>query len=46
VFNLGEPDRQKAYTRTDLGLRYDANAKWYFDAFVRNVEDARSRPAP
>ncbi|SHN24705.1 iron complex outermembrane recepter protein [Duganella sacchari] len=41
VFNLGEPDRQKAYTRTDLGLRYDANAKWYFDAFIRNAEDAK-----
>ena len=41
VFNLGEPDRQKSYTRTDLGLRYDANAKWYFDAFIRNAEDAK-----
>jgi iron complex outermembrane receptor protein len=41
VFNLGEPDRQKAYTRTDLGLRFDANSKWYFDAFVRNAEDAK-----
>ncbi|RZT08124.1 iron complex outermembrane recepter protein [Duganella sp. CF402] len=41
VFNLGEPDRQKAYNRTDLGLRYDANSKWYFDAFVRNVEDGK-----
>ena len=41
VFNLGDPDRQKAYTRTDLGLRFDSNAKWYFDAFVRNAEDAK-----
>jgi iron complex outermembrane receptor protein len=41
VFNLGEPDRQKAYNRTDLGLRYDATSKWYFDAFVRNVEDGK-----
>lgn len=39
VFNLGEPDRQKAYTRTDLGLRYDADKKWYVDLFVRNVAD-------
>ncbi|USX26556.1 TonB-dependent receptor [Oxalobacteraceae bacterium OTU3CINTB1] len=39
VFNLGEPDRQKSYTRTDLGLRFDADSKWYFDAFVRNAED-------
>ncbi|WP_229257505.1 TonB-dependent receptor [Duganella callida] len=41
VFNLGDQDRQKAYNRTDLGLRYDANSKWYFDAFVRNVEDGK-----
>ena len=39
VFNLGEPDRQKSYTRTDLGLRYDADSRWYFDAFIRNAED-------
>ncbi|MET0266685.1 MAG: TonB-dependent receptor [Duganella sp.] len=39
VFNLGEPDRQKSYTRTDLGLRYDADSKWYFDAYIRNAED-------
>jgi iron complex outermembrane recepter protein len=36
VFNLGEGDRQKAYTRTDLGLRY-SHDKWWVDAFVRNV---------
>jgi iron complex outermembrane receptor protein len=41
VFNLGEPDQQKAYTRTDLGLRFDADSKWYVDAFVRNAEDAK-----
>ncbi|MRW93331.1 TonB-dependent receptor plug domain-containing protein [Duganella sp. FT80W] len=41
VFNLGDPDRQKAYNRTDIGLRYDAQSKWYFDAFVRNVEDGK-----
>ncbi|OEZ62143.1 TonB-dependent receptor [Duganella sp. HH105] len=41
VFNLGEPDKQKAYTRTDLGLRFDSNSKWYFDAYVRNAEDAK-----
>ncbi|NHZ81055.1 TonB-dependent receptor plug domain-containing protein [Massilia sp. CCM 8695] len=38
VFNLGEGDRQKAYVRTDLGLRYTAS-KWWIDAFVRNVAD-------
>jgi iron complex outermembrane receptor protein len=38
VFNLGEGDRQKAYTRGDIGLRY-AHNKWWLDAFVRNVSD-------
>lgn len=41
VFNLGEGDLQKAYSRTDLGLRYTANKDWYVDAFVQNVEDGR-----
>jgi len=41
VFNLGEPDRQKSYTRTDLGLRYDSHKSWYADFFVRNVEDSK-----
>ncbi|MES2129292.1 MAG: TonB-dependent receptor [Pseudomonadota bacterium] len=38
VFNLGDGDKQKAYTRTDLGLRY-AHNKWWVDAYVRNVAD-------
>jgi iron complex outermembrane recepter protein len=38
VFNLGDGDRQKAYTRSDIGLRYASN-KWWVDAFVRNVGD-------
>ena len=41
VFNLGEGDRQKAYTRSDVGLRYQAAKDWYVDAFVQNVEDGR-----
>ncbi len=41
VFNLGDGDRQKAYTRTDLGLRYQAPKDWYVDAFVQNVENGR-----
>jgi len=41
VFNLGEGDSQKAYTRTDLGLRYQAAKDWYADAYVQNVEDGR-----
>ena len=41
VFNLGEGDEQKAYTRTDLGLRYSAAKDWYADAYVQNVENGR-----
>ena len=41
VFNLGDGDRQKAYTRGDLGLRYSSHRDWYADAFVRNVGDGK-----
>ena len=41
VFNLGDGDRQKAYTRTDLGLRYTSRKSWWADAYVRNVENAK-----
>ena len=41
VFNLGDGDRQKSYTRTDLGLRYQSMKQWYADAYVQNVEDGR-----
>jgi len=41
VFNLGEGDEQKAYARTDLGLRYSTTKDWYVDAFVQNVENGR-----
>jgi iron complex outermembrane receptor protein len=41
VFDLGDPDRQKSYTRADIGLRYTAGTgKWWVDGFVRNVSDA------
>jgi iron complex outermembrane receptor protein len=40
VFDLGDPDRQKAYGRADLGLRYTRD-KWWLDLFVRNVSDER-----
>jgi iron complex outermembrane receptor protein len=40
VFDLGEEDRQKAYGRADLGLRYTRD-KWWLDLFVRNVSDER-----
>jgi iron complex outermembrane receptor protein len=39
VFNLAEGDRQKAYTRSDIGLRYARSRSWWVDAFVRNVSD-------
>ena len=41
VFNLGDGDRQKAYARTDLGLRYSSRNDWYADAYVRNVENGK-----
>ena len=41
VFNLGSGDEQKAYSRTDLGLRYSAAKDWYVDGYVQNVEDGR-----
>jgi iron complex outermembrane receptor protein len=41
VFDLGAPDRQKSYTRADVGLRYTSGTgKWWVDGFVRNVSDA------
>ncbi|WP_029923401.1 TonB-dependent receptor [Nevskia soli] len=43
VFNLGDGDRQKSYTRTDLALRYSAAGPkpWWIDLFVQNVEDGK-----
>ena len=40
VFNLGDGDRQQAYTRVDIGARYNAR-NWYLDGFVRNVSDGK-----
>lgn len=34
-----ESDRQRAYSRTDLGLRYEAPTHWVIEAYVQNVED-------
>jgi iron complex outermembrane receptor protein len=34
-----DSDRQSAYTRTDLSLRYEAPTAWVVEAFVQNVED-------
>ena len=41
VFNLGDGDLQKSYSRTDLGLRYSAAKDWWIDGYVQNVEDGR-----
>jgi len=38
-------DKQKAYTRTDLGLRYNSGKAWYVDAFVRNIENSNIKTA-
>ncbi len=32
-------DRQSAYTRTDLGLRYETTDSWALEAYVLNLED-------
>lgn len=37
VFNLGEGDKQKAYSRADIGMRYESTKGWWSDFFVRNV---------
>ncbi len=41
VFNLGEGDRQKAYSTADISVRYSSKKNWYVDAFVRNVSDEK-----
>jgi iron complex outermembrane receptor protein len=42
IFNLGDGDRQKAYARVDLGMRY-SNKNWWIDTYVRNVTDGKVR---
>jgi iron complex outermembrane receptor protein len=32
-------DAQKAYSRTDLSLRYESAKAWVIEAFVQNIED-------
>jgi iron complex outermembrane recepter protein len=34
-----DTDRQRAYTRSDLGVRYIAPSHWVVEAFVQNIED-------
>lgn len=43
-FNLGAGDKQKAYTRGDVSLRYsEPGDKWWVNAYVQNVSDGRIR---
>ncbi|HEX7799372.1 MAG TPA: TonB-dependent receptor [Asticcacaulis sp.] len=40
-FNVPTYDEQKAYTKSDLSLKYDEpDRRWSLEAFVLNVEDA------
>ena len=44
VYYGSDFDKQKAYSRTDLALRYDApEDKYTVEAFVQNVEDGKIR---
>ena len=44
MFHAGAGDMQKAYTRTDLGLRYTTpTAKWYIEGYVQNLEGGNIR---
>lgn len=44
TFNLGAGDKQKAYFRGDLALRYtEPQDRWWAAAFVQNVTDGRVR---
>jgi iron complex outermembrane recepter protein len=43
-FHDGSGDKQKGYTRTDLGLRYTPQGtKWYIEGYVQNAENAAIR---
>ncbi len=43
-FNLGDGDKQKAYFRGDLALRYTAaSQKWWAGAYVSNFTDEKVR---
>ncbi|WP_243042961.1 TonB-dependent receptor [Dyella sedimenti] len=43
-FNLGEGDKQKAYVRGDLSLRYtEPGDRWWVNAYVQNVANGKVR---
>ena len=44
TFNLGDGDKQKAYFRGDLALRYtEPQDRWWASAYVQNFTDGRVR---
>jgi len=44
TFNLGDGDKQKAYFRGDLSLRYtEPQDRWWVNAYVQNFTDGRVR---
>lgn len=44
TFNLGDGDKQKAYFRGDLALRYtEPQDRWWASAYVQNFTDGRIR---
>jgi iron complex outermembrane receptor protein len=43
-FNLGDGDKQKAYFRGDLALRYtEPQGRWWVSVYAQNFNDARVR---
>ncbi len=44
TFNLGDGDKQKAYGRGDISLRYnEPQDRWWIGAYVQNVTDNKVR---
>ena len=44
TFNLGEGDKQDAYVRSDLSVRYsEPQDRWWVTAYVQNVTDGHVR---
>ncbi|WP_426702387.1 TonB-dependent receptor [Rhodanobacter sp. Col0626] len=44
TFNLGDGDKQKAYARGDLSLRYtEPQDRWWVSGYVQNVTDGKVR---
>jgi iron complex outermembrane recepter protein len=44
TFNLGDGDKQKAYVRSDLSMRYnEPQDRWWASVYVKNVSDGKIR---